>query len=305
MERKFTSVAVVVAMVMMAAVGSARAAGTATITLLSEFDYPSTGANTQPHGINNAGVIVGTVVFSDSTQAGFERSKTGKFVELTDPDGNGLDTQAVGINDASEIDGFYENAVSAAIIGFTLTKGVYSDFSGPDGATADLIGINNADDLVGGWFPPDEAPEQAFAVLDGTFTPITNSLIANISAAESINNKSTVVVGDYLDASFLEHGFSYSVASGAIAAINYPGATQTVIFGNNNGGTLTGSYFDASGVQHGIARMGKSWATYDYPGATATTLEHVNDHNVATGSYTDTSGVQHGLTFQVSVSSAS
>jgi hypothetical protein len=54
-----------------AAAANARGAGTgtATITLLSEFDYPSTGASTQPHDINNASVIVGTVVFPDSTQA--------------------------------------------------------------------------------------------------------------------------------------------------------------------------------------------------------------------------------------------
>jgi uncharacterized membrane protein len=305
MRRKIGAGAIVLAFAIAAAANSARAASTATITLLSEFDYPSTGASTEPHGINNNGVIVGTVVFTDGTQAGFDLTKAGKFLEAVDPSGNGLDTQAVGINDASEIDGFYENAVSSAIIGFTLTKRVYSDFSGPDGATADLIGINNADDLVGGWFPPNEAPEQAFAVLDGTFTPITNSLLANLSAAQSINNKSTVVVGDYFDASFLEHGFSYTVASGAITPINFPGGTQTVIFGNNSPGTLTGRYIDSSGVSHGLARIAGHWATYDYPGATATSLEHVNDHNVATGNYTDTSGVTHGLTFQISISSSS
>jgi probable HAF family extracellular repeat protein len=295
-------------------VGTASAVigSTATISLVTEFDYPSIGASTLPHGINNNGSVVGTVNFPDGEQAGFQRFKNGTFVELTDPSGNGLDTQAVGINDLGEIDGFYENGGTSAIIGFTLTDGVYADFEGAPvecnltPCTGDLIGINNAGDLVGGWFPPNGAPEQAFTVLNGTFTPITNSFLANLSAAEAISNNSKRVVGDFFDKSFNSHGFFYTVSNGQIGAINFPGAVQTVIFGVNNHGTLTGRYVDGSGVAHGIAQISGQWATYDFPGAdNFTTLEHVNDNNLATGYYNDSAGIAHGFTAQVALSPAS
>jgi len=296
---KIAAGTVVLAFAIAAAAASARAA---TITELSEFDYPSTGASTLPYGINNSGAIVGIVV--NGTMAGFERFKTGKFVPLSDPSGNGLDTQAFGINDSGAIDGIYENATTSAIIGFTLTKGVYADFLGAPAecnsapCVGYLLGINNGNNLAGVWFPPGSAV-QAFAVLGGVFTPITSSLLATGAVAYSINNKSTVVVGYYVDSSSLAHGFSYTVAGGAIKELNYPGGTQTIIFGNNNSGTITGYYIDAGGVAHGLARIAGHWATYDFAGATGTTLEYVNDKNVATGQYTDTAGVTHGLTLQI------
>lgn len=284
----------------------------ATITLVSQFDYPSTGASTVPHSINNGGAIVGTVTFPDGEQAGFERYPKGAFVELTDPSGNGLDTQAAGINDSGVIDGFYENGGTSAIIGFTLTGGVYTDFNGAPSTCnnspciGDLIGINDAGDVVGGWFPPNSAPEQAFAVLGGTFTPITNAFLANLSAAEAISNNTKHIVGNFADKSLNEHGFSYTVSGGAIHAINFPGAVQTLIFGVNNSGTVTGRYIDTAGVGHGIAMIGGQWATYDFPGANNfTSLEHVNDSNLATGFYLDSAGVAHGLTLQVALAPAS
>jgi hypothetical protein len=167
--------------------------------LVSQFDYPATGASTQPRGINNNGAIVGTASFPDGLAAGFERYPKGAFVELTDPAGNGLDTQAAGINDIGVIDGFYENGGTSAIIGFTLTNGVYTDFTGDPAecngspCTGDLIGINDVGDVVGGWFPPN-VTEQAFAVLGGTFTQISNTFLANGSAAEGISNNTKHIV---------------------------------------------------------------------------------------------------------------
>jgi hypothetical protein len=276
------------------------------ITLIGQFDYPSTGASTVPRGINSGGLIVGSVDFPDGSAAGFVRLKNGTYKELTDPSGNGLDTQAAGINDTGEIVGFYENGGTSAIIGFTLVNGVYSDFLGAPATcngqpcTADLMDINDKGDLVGGWFGPNSAPEQAFAVLGGVFTPITNALLSNLAAAFSISNNSAWVVGSYFDKTPLEHGFLYTVAGGAIRPINFPGAVQTVIVGINNRGTITGRYVDAGAVWHGIALIAGKWATYDFPGANKfTALGYINDGNIATGRYTDTAGITHGLALHV------
>jgi uncharacterized membrane protein len=276
----------------------------ASITLITQFDYPSTGVSTEARGIADSGTIVGRLVFPDGAIAGFGRFPNGTFVELTDPAGDGTDTEPAGINDAGVVDGYYKNAVSAAVIGFFLTKGIYTDFQGPAicsglPCTADLTGINDRGDLVGGWFPPASAPEQAFAVLGRVFTPITSALLSHLAAAESISNNSAHVVGNYFDTSNLDHGFLYTVSGGSIRSINFPGAVQTSVFGINNRGTITGRYVDAGGVSHGIALISGVWATYDFPGATFTTLERINDKNVATGRYTDSAGVNHGLTLQV------
>jgi hypothetical protein len=277
------------------------------ITLIGQFDYPSTGASTVPRGINSGGLIVGSVDFPDGSAAGFVRLKNGTYKELTDPSGNGLDTQATGINDAGEIVGFYENGGTSAIIGFTLVNGVYSDFLGAPATcngqpcTADLMDINDKGDLVGGWFPPSSAPEQAFAVLGGVFTPITNStFLSNVAAAIAISNNSAWVVGGFSDKKLLSHGFLYSVSGGAIKIVDFPGAIQTTIVGINNRGTITGRYVDAGGVAHGIALISGKWATYDFPGANKfTSLGYINDGNIATGRYTDTAGITHGLALHV------
>jgi uncharacterized membrane protein len=277
------------------------------ITLIGQFDYPSTGASTVPRAINNGGLIVGSVDFPDGSAAGFVRLKNGTYTELTDPSGNGLDTQATGINDTGEVVGFYENGGTSAIIGFTLVNGVYSDFLGAPATcnlqpcTADLMDINDNGDVVGGWFPPSSAPEQAFAVLGGVFTPITSTLLSNVAAAISISNNSALVVGSFFDKKLLSHGFLYIVSGGSIKLVDFPGATQTVIDGVNRRGTIVGRYVDAGGVSHGIALISGKWGTYDFPGANKfTSLDYINDGNIATGRYTDTAGITHGLALHVS-----
>jgi hypothetical protein len=89
----------IAALAILATSGAAQAdAGSvATITLMSQFDYPtSPQASTEPYGINNMGVIVGLVLFPNGVIAGFERSTSGTFAELKYPNSDGLDTEAYG-----------------------------------------------------------------------------------------------------------------------------------------------------------------------------------------------------------------
>jgi hypothetical protein len=309
----------IIASAILATSGAARAsaAGVATITLLSQFDYPtSPQASTEPYGINNMGAIVGLVLFPNGVIAGFKRSTSGTFAELKYPNSDGLDTEAYGINDLHEIVGSSVLPPAGegqpfAHIGFTLASGAYTEFTGEkslcDGSPCytTLFNVNNPGDLVGGWFPPGSSFEQSFAILGGVFTPIANSLLGNYSTLYSINNNATEIVGTFLDESLFAHGFSYAVAGAAIKTINFPGANQTFIFGVNNHGTITGRYTDTGGVQHGIARIFGQWASYDFPGASNfTTLQYVNDNNVATGFYVDKVGLTHGFTVQIALSQA-
>jgi hypothetical protein len=100
------------------------------ITLITQFDYPSTGVSTEARGVADTGVIVGRLIFPGGAIAGFGRFPNGKFVELTDPAGEGTDTEPAGVNDVGVVDGYYKNAVTAAVIGFSLAKGIYTDFQG-------------------------------------------------------------------------------------------------------------------------------------------------------------------------------
>ena len=61
-------------------------------------------------------------------------------------------------------------------------------------------------------------------------------------------NNDAAVVGFYLDASYISHGFVWR--SGSEETIDYPGAAQTAFTGINNRGILAGTYQDASYNTH-------------------------------------------------------
>jgi hypothetical protein len=283
------------------------AAESATVTLVTVFNYPGTKISTKPHGIDNYGNVVGLEQPQGSVASGFERLSDGTFINLQDPSGS--NTQAYGINDLGEIDGVYTKTTTSVTTGFTLVNGTYTDFleapqQCPVGTPcASLVdGLNNQGDVVGAWFPPHKAAETPFVVLNGVFASITGAPIAYGGIATAVSNDGTHVAGMYEDGVTF-HGFIYTVASRTIKTIDYPGATATELYGVNNQATITGHYTDAAGAVHGFARMEGQWVGYDYPGATLTTLERVNDDNLASGAYEMGTSQAHGLIVQIAVSS--
>lgn len=124
-----------------------------------------------------------------------------------------------------------------------------------------------------------------------------------------------VIVGEYIDAGSVAHGFVRS-PDGAITPFDVTGAGTgpgqgTVPESVNPSGAITGLYIDAGGLGHGFVRSPDGTITsFDAPGAgmpsgppcsplliafTGTQGSAINPAGAIAGQYVDTSGVFHGF----------
>ena len=114
--------------------------------------------------------------------------------------------------------------------------------------------------------------------MPGTFRTIDGRAVTGINDAGQI-------VGNYLDASGLAHGFLLSGDSFTI--IDVPGADATAPFGINNAGQIVGFYAtdptapDLAGFLFSEGRF----STIDFPGADLTTATGINSSGQIVGSY--------------------
>ena len=81
-----------------------------------------------------------------------------------------------------------------------------------------------------------------------------------------------------------------------------PGATETLLLGNNDSNWGVGRYTDTLGVTHGLFYVTPDdILTYDYPGATYTSLNGINKDGLICGYYGDAAGVSHGFVARVNL----
>jgi hypothetical protein len=127
--------------------------------------------------------------------------------------------------------------------------------------------------------------------------------------------RSGVVMGEYIDASTVIHGFLRS-REGTVTSFDAPGAgvgpgQGTQPFSINPEGVITGYYTDSSGLSHGFVRArDRDFITFDAPGAgipagtpcspllianTGTQGASINLEGAVAGQYVDASGVFHGF----------
>jgi len=241
-------------------------------------------------------------------------------------------TVPIGINNAGQISGYYENGPGSH--GFLYNGGTFTTVDVPSapGETSGA-GINNTGLITGSY--SDATGTHGFVDNGGTFTPIdvpsatgftvafgindsglisgyyvdgtgnhgfldnggTFTILDNPSATPGITyalgiNNPSQIVGYYYDAAGY-HGFLYS--GGSFTTINHPSApNSTVAFGINSGGQIVGYYIDGSG-QHGYVYSGGTFTTIDDPSATGgTTPTGINDTGLITGFYNDGTG-SHGF----------
>jgi hypothetical protein len=84
-------------------------------------------------------------------------------------------------------------------------------------------------------------------------------------------NKAGTIVGYYVDASFVSHGFA-RLQNGTFIRIDYPGSTETLLFGINDSNQVVGFYTGTSTLAQGFLLLhGNDFTPIAYPGASATT----------------------------------
>jgi len=101
------------------------------------------------------------------------------------------------------------------------------------------------------------------------------------------------IVGDYFDASGVQHAYLLSQAT--FTTFDPPGSIQTRGLAINNRGVIGGTFLDSSKVRHSYLLNQGNFTIFDFPGATATFLQGMNNQGQVVGAYNDSSGRLHGF----------
>jgi uncharacterized membrane protein len=275
-----------------------QAANAGSIEVITTFDYPGTGNSTLPQKINERGDVVGEFVDSNGVTSGFVRFSDGSFSDpIVDPNDTVGLTEGRGINNSRTVCGDYGTS-DGNLHGFFLSGGTFTDYDVPGAVFTAVLGINNPGDFVG-TFSIDNVTQQAFVNIGGTLT-LFSVPAATATLAYDISDSKRLVVGYYVDASGIQHGY-YRDRNGALHfPIDPPDSVGTILFGDNNRNWIVGRYADSSGVTHGLFFVPpNNFFTFDYPGSAFTSLNGISSQGNICGRFVDASGIAHGFIARV------
>jgi len=251
--------------------------------LVLDAPFPNT-QGTVARGINNEKTVVGTYVEFNGKQHGF-RYKKGHFTSIDVP--YSTHTQALGINDAGVIVGFYDDdrgthgfrydglfatidvpggtatfatginkrghiigyyRDGSRVKGFLYEKGRFTTIDVPNSLDTTLFGINNKGAIVGTF---DDGVSHSFVFDDGVFTPF-DVPFANVfdHGALGINNRGDIV-GYYQTGTPQTisglHGFVF--AAGVYYSVDPPGGINPMVWDINNRGDFVGDFVTGNGTR--------------------------------------------------------
>jgi probable HAF family extracellular repeat protein len=189
-----------------------------------------------------------------------------------------LSTQALGINNKSQIVGAYQT--SSAGHGFLLINGKYQTLDFPGGQFTSANAINDSGEIVGS--TDINGAIQGFVMSAGKYAQVSYPANGHNSAT-GVNNAG-VVVGTTWDSSGTASGFKY--VNGAYTEITIPGASYTEIGGINNNGDISGSYFVGEEGYGFILHPDGTYQTISDPGhAGESGVSGINDKEWVVGTY--------------------
>lgn len=276
--------------------GPTARAATITIQVLETFDYPG-ATQTYPNAINDSNQIAGFFSGGQVTR-GFTRTADGQFsAPIIEPNDTHNLTAAYGINNLGTVCGSFWGADD--VHSFLLSGGVFTQYDVPAslGHGTVALGINDADDLAGYYYTPENALK-GFFTLDGEVTTLDIPGGNNIWA-QKINNLNQTV-GFYIDTAA---GFSYGFFTSRNGTLKYPIAAPnsltTYLAGINDRGWIVGKYYDHDRLAHGLFFIPPNqFVTFDYAGSPLVTLTGINHQGFICGYYLD-GNVVHGLLARV------
>ncbi|HKW16372.1 MAG TPA: hypothetical protein VJO35_02570 [Terriglobales bacterium] len=186
----------------------------------------------------------------------------------------------LGINKFSTTVGAFENT-DTSTDAFIRYSGGHLNFFAPGAEPTWINARNDAGESVG---VEDTVPNPISFLLHGTsgVTSIIHPNAVKGTFAQGLN-KWDSVVGYYLDANNMAHGFK-QWSNGSFDDVNYPNALQTIPMGINDSGAIAGSYVDSLGT-HGFIFANGNWKSIDYPTVAVgkTMLNGISNANTAVG----------------------
>ena len=263
---------------------------------ITSFDATPSGGNTAATGINSLGAVTGNTY----GPGGFVRSAGGAISTFAIPvpgQSYSYSTTGIAINTAGVVAGRYSvdsinGAVSHGLVraangtittfdppnlATTAGPNVYNEYSGTLPTSIDTAG-----DIAGTYTDTTGARHGFLRLVTGAITtfdapgadvsPCASSGMGNLicGSGSFAMDDAMDIVGVYIDADNVGHGFLRSGATGAFTSFDAPGAGTssyqgTSAFAINAAGTIAGTYVDANSVLHGFVGNAP-------PTATTTTL---------------------------------
>jgi probable HAF family extracellular repeat protein len=218
--------------------------------LLDRFLHPidfENAHNVILTGINDRGVIVGLVDFTDGRpEIGFRYSR-GKLEAIKAPPDASLPPVPQDINNKGDVVGWVQ-ILSPSVFGefgFLLSGGRMTLFAAPDATRPVAMrpnGINDKGEIVGCY------DDRGFLLRNGAYTRIHVSE-ARSTCATDINNRG-MIVGGWSDAASVVHGFL--LRNGRYTIIDIPNSISSSILSINDFGDIVGKYRDTAFVDHGF-----------------------------------------------------
>lgn len=92
------------------------------------------------------------------------------------------------------------------------------------------------------------------------------------------------IVGHYVDASGIDHG--YLLHKGSFTTVDFPGGEAGHVHDINSSGTIVGLYYTGKRY-HGFVLNGRAYTGIDFPGAQSTRANGINTAGDIAGSYYD------------------
>jgi len=264
---------------------------------MQTFDYPYVvGATaTLLQKISDQSDTVGSVIDASGTVQGFiYKFRDGHHSNpLVDPNDTGHPTHGRGIDNHRHVVGEYLYGSYGTFHGYKM---IHPDFLEVDvsGALDTIpLGINNAEDFVGTVILSDMT-QPAFVSVRRV---VTTFAMPGATATFAYQlNASKQIIGYYIEASGITHGYTRDSAGNLTFPIDVAGSTGAILFGNNDSNWGVGRYTDVSGVTHGLFFITPDdIQTFDYPGLTFTSLNGINRLGQVCGYYVDAAGKTHGF----------
>ena len=280
------------------------------------FFSESGAESTTPYGINDNGVVAGTV-YDATGFHGFIREPSGQVTKFGS--GGERNTFSEAINNSGQIAGQTGAFnVTTSFIGTPL--GTLTLFSVPGSVCGTLestgasgctfaTAINSFDQVAGNSYDANSQPGPYGFVrnADGTIVVFSapNANQQDGTSATGIDDQGLITGYFGNQVSSLIQGYTRD-ANGNFAMFTVtdpntqqPDATFPAAISRN--GLITGLYTDAVGSSHGFIRdQSGNIATFDAPGAgtnagLGTSPASINNARIVAGSFTDSSGVSHGF----------
>jgi len=214
------------------------------------------------------------------------------FGTLGDP-GDATFNELLSINNRGHIGGYFgSGAAGHPNTGYILrppyARAKYQKIMFPGSAQTRLTGLNNTGVQVGFW-SGSTGRIAGWYLSGGQFHSVAFPAAGN--ASSSVNellgvNDHDVAVGFYTDASGLDHGYTYDIATKRFTVVAVPGASSVVAAGINNAGSVAGFFTDRAGRAEGfVLAPGGGLSVLRFPHATATRATGINDAGEVVGDY--------------------